>query len=128
MDKQLLKDALGWGFALWLIGYILGMALYFVVPVPMIGWILMPIGIVITSWVLFKKVRGDSFWYYLFLGIIWALIAIVFDYFFLVKLLKPAEFYYKFDVFLYYALTFALPLIVYWFKKGNKVPDNFYKS
>lgn len=32
MSKQLLKDTLGWGFILWLIGYALGMMLFAVVP------------------------------------------------------------------------------------------------
>jgi hypothetical protein len=112
MNRQLLKDTLGWGFLLWLIGYVLGMILFSIVPVSLIGWIIMPIGIVITLWVLFKKVKGSSFRYYLLLAIIWTLIAIVFDYLFIVKLLKPAVSYYKFDVYLYYALSFILPLIV----------------
>jgi len=36
---------------------------------------------------------------------------------FIVKAFKPADGYYKLDVYLYYALTFALPLIVGWRKK-----------
>ena len=118
MTKQFFKDAFGWGFILWLIGYTLGMILFSIVPLSTIGWIIMPIGTIITLWVLFKKVRGDSFRYYAFLAVVWALIAIVFDYFFLVKAFKPADGYYKFDVYLYYALTFLLPLVVGWRKKA----------
>lgn len=55
MDKQLLKDALGWGFVLWLIGYALGFVVFFIVPPSVIGWVIMPIGIIITLWVLLKK-------------------------------------------------------------------------
>jgi hypothetical protein len=33
---------------------------------------------------------------------------------------KPADGYYKLDVYLYYILTFALPLIVGWRKSTNK--------
>ena len=55
MNKQLLKDGLGWGFLLWLIGYILGIVFFMFVPPTMIGFVVMPIGIVITLWVLFKK-------------------------------------------------------------------------
>lgn len=117
MNRQLLKDALGWGLALWLIGYTLGMILFTIVPLSMIGWVIMPIGIIIALWVLFKKVKGDSFRYYLLLAIIWTIIAIVFDYLFIVKLLKPADSYYKLDVYLYYSLTFILPLIAGWRKK-----------
>lgn len=102
----------GWGFILWLIGYVLGIVLFAVVSPSMIGWIIMPIGTVITLWVLFKKIRGDSLQYYLYVATIWTLIAIVFDYFFLVKVFNPADGYYKIDVYVYYALTFVLPLVV----------------
>jgi hypothetical protein len=52
------------------------------------------------------------------LAIVWTLIAIVFDYLFIVKALNPADGYYKLDVFLYYALTFILPLAAYTRKKS----------
>lgn len=112
MNKQLLKDLFGWGVILWLIGYALGIMLFTVVPISMVGWIIMPIGTIITLWVLLKKVKADSFRYYALLAVVWVLIAVVFDYFFLVKAFKPADGYYKLDVYLYYALTFALPLVV----------------
>ena len=41
-----MKDALGWGFVLWLIGYALGVILFAFVPVNFIGWMIMPIGTV----------------------------------------------------------------------------------
>ncbi len=116
MNKQLLKDALGWGVILWLIGYVLGIILFMIVLPSMIGWIIMPVGIVITLWVLLKKIKSTSFQYYLLLAVIWTLIAIIFDYLFLVKVFKPADGYYKPDVYLYYALMFATPLIVGWRK------------
>src|SRR3990170_4079444 len=111
MSKRFYKDALGWGFILWLVGFGLGVALFSIVPLSMIGWIIMPIGTALTLWVLLKKVKGESFQYYLLLAVIWTLIAIVFDYFFLVKAFKPADGYYKLDVYLYYVLTFILPLV-----------------
>lgn len=117
MNRQLLKDALGWGFILWLIGYALGMILFSIVPISMIGWVIMPIGIVIILWVLIKKIKSKTFNYYLLLAVAWTAIAAVFDYLFLVQALKPADGYYKLDVYLYYALTFVLPLIVGWRKK-----------
>lgn len=117
MRKQLLKDALGWGFTLWLIGYALGMILFFVVPPSLIGWIITPIGIIMTLWVLMKKVKGTFFQYYSILAVTWTLIAIALDYFFIVKALKPADGYYKLDVYLYYALTFIMPLGVGLLKK-----------
>lgn len=90
------------------------------VPASMVGWIIMPVGTIITIWILLKKVKGNSFQYYLSLAVVWTLIAIIFDYLFLVKVFKPADGYYKLDVYLYYALTFVLPLIVGWSKKTQK--------
>lgn len=112
MNKQLLRDGLGWGFLLWLVGYVLGIVLFMMVPTSMVGWLITPIGTAMTLWVLFKKIKGSNFHHYLMVAIVWTLIAIVFDYFFLVKLFKPADGYYKPDVYLYYLLTFLLPLIV----------------
>ena len=117
MDEQLSKDSLGWGLALWFIGYLLGIVLIFVLPPPLIGWFIMPIGVIITFWVLFKKVRANSFQYYLILAVVWTVIAIVFDYLFIVKAFNPADGYYKLDVYLYYAITFTSPLIVALLKK-----------
>lgn len=116
MTKQFYKDAFGWGFLLWLIGYGLGMVLFSIVPISMIGWVIMPIGTIITLWVLFKKIKAESFQYYALLALAWVLIAVVFDYFFLVKVFNPADGYYKLDVYLYYALTFLLPIVVGWRK------------
>lgn len=114
MTKQFYKDAFGWGFILWLIGYALSIMLFAFVPPSMLGWIIMPIGIIITLWVLFKKIKADSFQYYALLAVVWVLIAVVFDYLFIVKAFKPADGYYKLDIYLYYALTLLLPLIVGW--------------
>ena len=115
----LFKEALGWGILLWLVGYVLGIVLFFIVPPLMIGWVIMPIGVLLTLWVLLKKFQQRTFNYYLLFAVAWTLIAIVFDYFFLVKLFKPADGYYKLDVYIYYLLTFTLPLIVGW-KKSHE--------
>lgn len=118
MDKQLIKDTLGWGFVLWFVGYGLGMIFFALVPPSLIGWFIMPIGILLTLWILFKKVKGISFGYYLILAVVWTAIAVVFDYFFLVKAFKPADGYYKLDVYFYYTLTFVLPLFAGWKSKA----------
>lgn len=115
MNRQLIKDGFGWGFLLWLIGYGLGILLFTLVPLNLIGWIITPIGTLITLYILFKKIEGD-FRHYLLIAVIWTLIAVVCDYFFLVKAFKPADGYYKLDVYLYYLLTFTLPLLVGWSK------------
>lgn len=111
MNGQVLKEAFGWGFILWLIGYLLGILLFVVVPPAMIGWIIMPIGIVITLWALFKKIKKKTLSHFLMLSFVWTFMAIILDYIFIVKALKPADGYYKLDVYLYYIITFALPLI-----------------
>lgn len=121
MNRQFYKNAFGWGFILWLIGYALGMMFFAVVPLSLIGWIIMPIGTIITLWVLLKKIKANSFQYYVLLAVVWVLIAAAFDYFFLVKAFKPADGYYKLDVYLYYALTFLLPLVVGRIKTSQKV-------
>jgi len=116
MNKQLYKDALGWGLALWLIGYVLGFVFFAFVPASLIGWVITPIGVLITLWVLFKKIHGGSLRYYLSVGIVWSIVAIICDYLFLVLVLKPADGYYKFDVYLYYVLALILPVIVGWWR------------
>ena len=116
MKKQLLIDSLGWGFVLWLIGYILGIILFFVLPPSLIGWFILPVGLIITLWVLFKKIKGGTLQYYLMLATVWIVLAVVLDYFFIIKTLNPADGYYKLDVYLYYALTFIIPIIVGWWK------------
>lgn len=121
MNKQFLKDSLGWGFLLWLIGYILGIILFMIVPQSLLGWVIIPIGTIITIWVLTKKISSTSFRYYAQLSVVWTLLAILFDYFFLVTLFTPPDGYYKLDVYVYYALTFILPLTVGWRKSGTRV-------
>ena len=112
MSKQFWKDSLGWGFVLWLIGYILGVFLVFVAPPSLIGWMIMPVGIIITLWILLRRVKANSLQYYAILALAWAAIAVVFDYLFIVKAFSPADGYYKLDVYLYYTLTFITPLVV----------------
>lgn len=119
-DKQFFKDAFGWGVALWFIGYALGIILFFIVSPSMVGWVIMPIGTFVTFWVLFRKIKSNSFKYYFLIAAIWTFIAIAFDYFFLVKVFNPADGYYKLDVYLYYTLTFILPILAGWKKSMSK--------
>ena len=112
MRTRLLKDSLGWGFLLWLIGYVLGVGLFFALPPSMLGWVITPIALAMTLWVLLRRVNGESLAYYAVVALVWTGIAVVFDYLFIVKAFNPPDGYYKLDVYLYYALTFALPLIV----------------
>lgn len=114
MNKQLVKDALGWGFVLWLIGYALGMVLFALVPVSLIGWVILPIGTVVALFVAFAKVNGGTVRHFVVVALCWTAIAVIADHIFIVLLLKPEDGYYKPDVYLYYALTLAIPLFAGW--------------
>ncbi|MEI6532399.1 MAG: hypothetical protein WCO06_01025 [Candidatus Roizmanbacteria bacterium] len=110
INRGLIRDGLTWGLLLWLFGYILGIIFFMMIPPALLGWVIMPFGIAMTLWVLFKKIKDNSIIYLFQLAFIWTIIAIVFDYFFLVKVFKPTDGYYKLDVYLYYIITFILPI------------------
>ena len=112
MEKGSVRDVILWGFLLWLIGYGLGILLFAVVPAWTIGWYLLPVGVIVTTCVLWSRGPGRSFGYFLALALSWTAFAIVLDYFLIVKLFQPTDGYYKLDVYLYYVLTFVQPLIV----------------
>ena len=114
MQPRLLKDACGWGFVLWLVGYAFGLLLFPLVPAAVIGWIITPFGTAITVWIAFTKVKGTSLRYFTIVGLAWLLIAVGGDYVFIVKAFSPPDGYYKLDVYLYYALTLAIPLVAGW--------------
>lgn len=111
INKQFLKDSFGWGFLLWLLGYVLGIIFFMIMPPALIGWVITPIASLIALAVLFKKIKGSSFQYYFSIGIIWTILAVVLDYLLIVKAFNPPDGYYKLDVYLYYGLTFFLPVL-----------------
>ena len=113
--KALFLNTIFWGFVLWLFGYILGFVFFAFVPKNLLGWVIMPFGIAVTLWVLFNKIARKESKCYFGLAIFWTLIAVAFDYLFIVKLLKSPN-YYKLDVYIYYLLTFLLPITVGWYK------------
>jgi hypothetical protein len=109
MNYKFFKDAVLWGAGLWLFGYVLGMLFFAFVPKNQIGWWVMPLGILATLWVLWRKVKRGSVGYYLGVGAVWAVLAVLLDWLFIVKALNAAD-YYKFDVYLYYILTLLIPV------------------
>lgn len=117
--KETIKNTLVWGLVLWLIGYILGIIFFSILPPQLIGWIIMPIGTLITLWVLVKKIESVSFKNYLLIATAWTLIALICDYLFLVLMFNPKDGYYKLDVYLYYLITFMLPIMVWQVKNKN---------
>jgi hypothetical protein len=108
--KDWIKDTVGLGTLLWLVGYVASLVLFFTPFVHHMGWIITviftPLTIAIT-WLWFHE-RDIPFLYFVQVGIVWTLIAIVLDYLFIVELFHAA--YYEFDVFVYYALTFLIPV------------------
>ncbi len=113
--RKIFFNTVIWGFVLWLFGYILGIVLFVFVPKHLIGYYILPFGVALTLWVLFKKIKRKNFSCYIGLGLIWTIMAVVLDYLFIVKLFQSSD-YYKPDVYVYYMLTFALPIAVGWFK------------
>jgi hypothetical protein len=121
--SEKIKNMLIWGFILWLVGYIAGIVLFFVVPKDYIGWIITPLATAFTIWVLLRKVKRPELLCYFGTGLIWTIMAILLDYLFNVVLFKIGDSYYKPDVFLYYFLTFTLPIAVGYWKFKHKSPQ-----
>ena len=109
---QSVKDTAGIGILLWLIGYLASLGLFFSPLHGIMGWILLgictPVSVIITWW-WFRK-RDLSLYYYTFVGITWTVIAVIFDYLFIVLFFNAT--YYGADVYLYYLVTFLIPVIV----------------
>jgi hypothetical protein len=122
MRNRFFRDAFGWGAGLWFLGYMLGIMLFPFVPPAALGWVIMPIGIALALLVLVKRIQGPSLTYYLEIALIWTALAVILDYMFLFKALG-AENYYKLDIYIYYALTFALPLAVGAWKLNKRKPS-----
>ena len=113
MTKTMLVDAPALGIFVWLIGYLAGIVLYFFLSPDILGWVLFVIFIPIVILLCYRRFsnRNESISYYAFVAAAWLIIAVVFDYLFLVKLLNP-PIYYKLDVYIYYASTFLIPFLV----------------
>ncbi len=110
--KEWIKDTAGLGTFLWLIGYLASLVLFFTPLAGIMGWIMIaiftPVTIGITWW--WFSERDLPFPYYPGVGLAWTLIAVVLDYLFIVLLFQAT--YYEVDVYLYYALTFLIPVAV----------------
>ena len=111
--KDTLIDTLGLGFCLWLAGFIASLPLFFVLPPGLLGWVLFivftPITILVAYWRFHKRQLPLA--HYIVVALAWCLIAILFDYIFIVTMFKSVD-YYKLDVLLYYAVAFLVPLAI----------------
>lgn len=72
----------------------------------------MPIGTVLTWWILMKKIKSTSLNYYIVMAVFWTLLAVLLDYLFIVQMLHPSDGYYKPSVIIYYLITLFLPIII----------------
>ena len=109
--KQWIKDTAGPGTVLWLIGYLASLALFFSPFAGSMGWILIAIFTPVTiavAWLWFRQRERHPLQYYAGIGVAWVLIAVVLDFLFIVLLFQAT--YYGPDVFVYYALTFLIPV------------------
>jgi hypothetical protein len=111
--KTKLIDAVLLGSAIWLIGYIVSIILYGLVPSSLLGWVLFvllaPLTVYIT-YLRFRK-RKETAAYYFAVALVWVMLAVVFDYLLIVKAFG-AQGYYKADVFVYYLTTFIITIAV----------------
>jgi hypothetical protein len=109
--RDTLKDTLGLGTLLWLIGYLASMALYFSPLSYTLGWVILVIFTPFTIWITWWwfKARALSISWYAGVGISWTAIAVMLDYIFIVLLFHSPD-YYAMDVFICYALMFFIPV------------------
>ena len=109
--KQWIIDTAGIGTALWLIGYLASLVLFYTPYAGIMGWILIaiftPVTIVIAWW-WFGKREPLPLQDYAGIGIAWVLIAVLLDYLFIVLLFQAS--YYETDVFVYYTVTLLIPV------------------
>jgi hypothetical protein len=110
--QQILKDTAGPGILFWLAGYVVGIVLFFTPFKESMGWIMLvtftPFTIAVTWW-WFRQREHLSLQYYAGVGVVWALIAVVLDYLFIVMLFGSTA-YYSLHIYLYYALMVFIPV------------------
>jgi hypothetical protein len=108
--KMWIKNTVGLGTVFWLFGYLTSLLLFFSPFSGIMGGILTavftPFTVAITWW--WFRARNLALTYYAGVGIMWTVIAVVLDYLFIVRLFQAT--YYGPDVFVYYTLTFLVPV------------------
>lgn len=121
MNKSFLKDAVGGGLILWAVGFLLGMILFTFVDVSMMGWIIMPIVVIVAILLSARmaKAHPAALSYFIGVGAMWFGIALILDYLILVRGYR-AQNYYDLDIIIYYAGMFFIPSIVAMIVFGKK--------
>jgi len=121
--KQWIKDTVGLGTGLWLIGYLASLLLFFSPFAGIMGGVLLlvctPVTIAVAWW--WFRALDHALTYYAGVGIAWTVIAVVLDYLFIVLLFQAT--YYGPDVFVYYSMTFLVPVGVgLYLRRARKEP------
>ncbi len=112
MVNRIIIDALGFGILLWVAGFALGMIFFPFIPVAYIGLPIVAVIVPLTfliSYYRFKE-KGFDKTYYITVAVAWFLIAVIFDYIFLVRGFNVQN-YYDADLLAYYALTLLAPIV-----------------
>lgn len=111
--RNKLIDTLGLGFLIWLIGFIASIILWGFISHDILGWVLFVIFIPLMLYMPYRRFKGrkEAAGYYFLVGLVWLIIAVVFDYIFIMKLFNAQD-YYKPDVFVYYTVTFLMPFLI----------------
>ncbi len=118
--KTRIVDIFLLGSAIWLLGYVVSIVLYGFVPNSILGLILFVLLTPLTVYIAYLRFRKrkETATYYFAVALVWVVLAIAFDYIFIVKAFN-SQGYYKADVFVYYLTTFIIPLAV-GFKYGRR--------
>lgn len=120
--QQWIRDTFVLGTAFWLLGYLASLLLFVSPLYPVMGWILIafftPVTVAVT-WYWFRA-RDLPLAYYAEIGAAWTILAVVFDYLFIVVLFSAT--YYGADVFIYYAATFLIPVCVGLYVRSRRGP------
>ena len=98
----------------------MSIVLYGFVPKSILGLILFVLLTPLTAYIAYLRFRKreETLAYYFAVALVWTALAMILDYFFIVKAFN-AQGYYKADVFVYYLTTFIIPLAV-GFKYGRR--------
>lgn len=104
------RQALLLGVAVWLLGFALSLVLFTFVPLPVLGWVLLgPLLLVTVGAAAHVDPPNPREALPVALG--WLGLALILDNVFVVRLFGVQAFY-DLDVAVYYAATFAIPLLI----------------
>lgn len=113
MKKYALVDTLIYGLVIWLVGFVLGMVLFPFVEISVMGWILMPVTLIVAlllSLRIRRKRSAGAVSYFIGVGLSWVALSLILDYAILVKG-YDAENFYDVDIIIYYVGVLLIPIL-----------------